>query len=46
MTVLEETASCNGIYGGCHQVYGNINDTRSGTSMNVFLFFTSIACLE
>ena len=26
------------VYGGCHQVYGNINDTGSGISLNIFLF--------
>ena len=39
-------ASWNSIYGGRRQVYGNINHTGSGTLINVFSFFPSIAQLE
>ena len=39
-------ASWNSVYGGRHQVYGNINHIGSGTSINIFTFFTSIARLE
>ena len=39
-------ASWNSLYGGRHQVYGNINHTGSEISINAFSFFTSIAWLE
>ena len=37
---LKVAASYNSVYGGHRQVYGNITDTGSGTSINVFSFFT------
>ena len=39
-SMLKAAASCNSVYGGRRQVYGNITGTGSGTSINVFSFFT------
>ena len=43
LQLLKVTASWNSVHRGRRQVYGNINHTGSGTSINVFSFFTSIA---
>ena len=45
-STLKVAVSWDSAYGGRRQVYRNINHTRSGTSINVFSFFTSIARLE
>ena len=45
-STLKAAASSTSAYKGHRHVYRNINHTGSGTSINVFSFFTSIAWLE
>ena len=44
--MLKAAANWNSVYGGRRQVYRSVNHTGSGTSINVFSFFNSIAWLE
>ena len=45
-STLKAVASWNSLYGERRHLYRIINHTGSGTSINVFLYCTSIARLE